>query len=366
MTGAPLSPSPTQPVPPLAPRRRSRRLACAFAVVAVLAVLAVALGGTVLYARSQLEAPAANHTTVVTVDVQKGETLDQLADQLQSKGVVRSAFFFRWFARFKGLADQLRVGRFRLDTGMGASAVIARLEGAPDVAVARITLPEGLTAKQMASVVEQSGVGVTADQYMAEVNNGSFSEPFLSGRPVGASLEGFLFPDTYDVPKGSTAHQIVQMQLDNFAKRAAPLLQSPPKGMNAYQVVIIASIVEREARFDDDRSKVASAIYNRIAQGMDLQVDATVQYGLGITTAPTDAQLKQDTPYNTYLHSGLPPTPISNASLASLQAAAQPAQTNFLFWVADGCGHNHYATTEAQHEQQNSQFLGSACPSQSP
>jgi UPF0755 protein len=347
-------------------RRRGRGLACAFLALALLAVLVVGGGGLVLYARTQLDPPQSSHAQTVSVEVKSGETLDQLADDLQAKGVVRNAFWFRWFARFKGLADRLHAGRFKLDSGMGASAVVARLEEAPDVTIVRVVLAEGLTARQMATRIGSSGVGVTADQYMAEVQNGSFSEPFLSGRPAGASLEGFLFPDTYAIPQGSTAHQVVQMQLDDFAKRTDSLLKSPPHGLSVYQLVVLASIVEREARFDDDRPKVASVLYNRLDQGMDLQVDASVLYGLGVFgRAPTSDELHKDTPYNTYLHSGLPPTPISNPGLASLQGAANPAQTGFLFYVSDGCGHNHYSTTQAQHEQQSAQYVNSPCPTPS-
>ena len=348
-------------------RRRGRGLACAFLGLGLFLVLVVGGGGLVLYARSQLEAPQPNHAEVVRVDVHSGETVDQLADDLAAKGLVRSAFWFSWFARFKSLGGQLHVGRFKLDRGMGASAVVARLEGAPDVNVTAVRFREGWTAAQMAAELGASGVGVTADQYMKEVASGSFNEPFLAGRPAGASLEGFLFPDTYDVPQGATAHQIVQMQLDNFARRAAALLQSPPPdGKNVYQMVIVASIVEREAKDAGDRPIVAGAIYNRLDAGMDLQTDATVTYGIGVTDrAPTADELKKDTPYNTYLHPGLPPTPIANPGLASLQAAATPAKTNYVFWVADGCGHNHYATTAAEHEQQVQRYLGSACPSPS-
>ena len=348
-------------------RRRGRGLACAFLVLALLAVVAVGGGGLVLYARGQLDAPAADHTHTVSVEVKPGETVDQLAAELESDGVIRSAFWFKWFARFKGLAEHLHAGRFKLDTGMGASAVVSRLEGAPDVTVIRVTLAEGLTAKQMAARIGAAGVGVTAAQYLAAEQNDSFDEPFLQGRPAGAGLEGYLFPDTYDIAKGTTAHQIVQMQLDDFARRAAPLLQTRPNGMTPYQVVVVASIIEREAQFSDDRPKVAGAIYNRLAAGMALQSDATVEYGLGIVgREPTPDEFKVDTPYNTYIHAGLTPTPISNPSLASLQAAVHPEKNSFLYWVADGCGHNHYATTEAQHEQQNAQFLDSPCPSPKP
>jgi UPF0755 protein len=341
-------------------------LVVAFALVAVLAVLIVVGGGLVLYGRSQLEAPAASHGAAVTVEVKSGETVDELASDLQTRGLIRSSFWFGWFARFKGLASNLRAGQFKLDSGMGASAVIQRLEGAPDVTVVKLVLAEGLTAQQMAQKVAAAGLGISAEQYMAEVNSGSFDEPFLAGRPTGASLEGFLFPDTYSVPAGTTAHQLVKMQLDDFGQRASALLAAPPHGLSAYQVVVMASVVEREARFDDDRPQVASVLYNRLAQNMLLQVDASVLYGLHVFgRSPTADELKVDTPYNTYLHSGLPPTPIANPGLASMQAAAHPATTQFLFYVSDACGHNHYSTTVSQHDQQAAKYLNSPCPSPS-
>jgi UPF0755 protein len=342
-------------------------LVIAFVVIAVVAVIGVAAGGVVLYGRSQLDAPASAHGTPVTVQVASGESVDQVAADLQNHGLIRSSFWFGWFAKFKGLGGSLHSGAFKLDSGMGASAIISRLSTAPDVQTVKITFTEGTTATQMAKKVADSGVGVTADQYLAEVRTGSFTASFLSGRPAGASLEGFLYPDTYQVPQGSTAHDIVQMQLDNFSHRIGTLLASPPHGLTGYQMVVLASIIESEARFDDDRAKVASAIYNRLGQKMALQSDATVAYGLGISgREPTAAEFKIDTPYNSYLHAGLTPTPVSNPGLPSLQAAAQPAQTPYLFWVADGCGHNHYAVTLSEHDQQVSRYLNSPCPSPTP
>ena len=346
------------------PRRRvGRGLVITFALLGVLLVLAIAGGGVALYGRSQLEAPAAAHGQPVEVEVHSGETVHELAVDLEKRGLIRSAFWFEWFARFKSLSANLRAGRFKLDRGMGASAVIGRLEGPPDVQLVRVVLPEGLTAAQMAKRVGDSGAGITADQYLAEVNTGQFDEPFLKGRPAGTSLEGFLFPDTYDVPKGATAHQLVQMQLDVFAKRAGALVAAPPHGLSPYQLVTVASMVEREAHFADDRPKVAAVVYNRLAQGMNLQVDATLLYGLHISGPLTDDQIHQDTPYNTYIHPGLPPTPIANPGVAALQAAAQPANVQFLFYVSDACGHNHYSTTVEQHNAAAATYLNSPCPS---
>jgi len=339
--------------------RRSRIL---LALVIAVVVLAVGAGGTALYARAQLEAPAAAHGTAVTIDVPEGETLDGLVDDLQSHDLVRSAFWFRWYARVRGLGSRLRAGRYRLDTGMGASAVVARLEMPPDARTVKLVIPEGLTAVQIGERVQSDGLGIAATAYLGEERTGHFSDGFLDGRPAGAPLEGMLFPDTYQVPIGATSHDVVAQQLQAFMAKALPVLAGPPKGFTAYQVLVVASIVEREARLAADRPMVAGVLYNRLARGMDLQVDASVIYGLGVTDrAPTADELKHDTPYNTYLHPGLPPTPISNPGLASLEAAAHPAASAYLFYVSDGCGHNHYSSTAAEHDALVQQYLNSPC-----
>jgi UPF0755 protein len=205
-------------------------------------------------------------------------------------------------------------------------------------------------------------VGVKAADYLNEVTKGSFTASYLNGKPAQSSIEGFLFPDTYDIPVGASAHDVVQMQLDTFTRKVAPLLATLPKGFTAYQVAIMASIVEREARFDPDRPLVAGVLYNRLAQGMLLQVDASVVYGLGkVGQNPSGDDLQQDTPYNTYLHMGLPPTPIANPGEAAIRAAVQPSATDFLFYVSDGCGHNHYSKTVAEHDQAVAMYVGKPC-----
>lgn len=342
--------------------RRSRRSRILIALGIAIVVLVAGAGGTALYARAQLEAPASAHGTAVTVDVGEGESLDGVVADLQSHGLVRSSFWFRWYARLRGLGSQLRAGRYRLDTGMGASAVVARLEMPPDARTVKLVIPEGLTAAQIAQRVQSDGLGIASSAYLGEERTGHFSDGFLDGRPAGAPLEGMLFPDTYQVPIGATAHDVVSQQLEAFMSKALPTLATPPKGFTPYQVLVVASIVEREARLPADRPMVAGVLYNRLARGMDLQVDASVIYGLGVTDrAPTADELKRDTPYNTYLHPGLPPTPISNPGLASLQAAAHPTPSAFLFYVSDGCGHNHYSSTAAEHDALVQQYLNSPC-----
>jgi UPF0755 protein len=154
------------------------------------------------------------------------------------------------------------------------------------------------------------------------------------------------------------------MQLDDFGRRVVPLL--PSGAAQAYAVLTIASIIEREADLSVDYPQVASVIDNRLADGMDLQLDSTVVYGLHLVgQVMTSADEAIDTPYNTYMNPGLAPTPISNPGLATLQGALNPASTDYLYYVTDSCGHNHYSVTEAQHEQQVQEYLDS-CPESSP
>jgi UPF0755 protein len=342
-------------------RGQAGRTGVVFAIVGVVVLLAVLAGGTLLYARTQLDPPASTAEADVTIAVRAGEPVDTVVADLSSHGLIRSSFWFGWFARFQGLQSKLVAGNFVLNDAMSASYIVQRLEGPPQVTVHQLVLAEGLNAAQMGARVAAAGLGITADQYSAEVQHGSFSEPFVAGRPAGASLEGFLFPDTYAVPDHATAHDVVQMQLADFANKAAPLLAglSPQQ---VYATVTTASIIEREAKFADDRPMVASVIANRLAAGMRLQVDATVLYGLGLTSGSlTPDQLAQDTPYNSYLHAGLPPTPIANPGVSSISGAAHPATTSYLFYISDCAGHNHYSVTEQQHEQQIQQYLSKPC-----
>jgi len=319
-------------------------------------------GSALLYGRTQLAAPSATHDQVQRVAVRQGETTDQLANDLAGRGLIRSALWFRLYARYKGLGAHLESGTFDLDRGMGASAIIARLAGAPQPGSHRVILAEGLTSAQMGSKLEAAGTGITAADYLREVRTGKFSASFLEGRPAGASLEGFLFPDTFVVAPGTSAHAFVQQQLDDFARHGLPALAGSKTALSTYQLVVLASLVEREARLDVDRPKVAGVIINRLSAHMLLQVDASVTFGLGISgREPTAAEKLQDTPFNTYLHPGLPPEPISNPGQASLRAAAQPSASPDLFYVSDGCGRNHYAVTEAEHERNVARYLGRPC-----
>lgn len=196
---------------------------------------------------------------------------------------------------------------------------------------------------------------------MAEVDHGSFNQPFLHDLPAGAPLEGFLFPDTFDLPATATAHDLIALQLNDFEAKAVPVLTSAH--LTAYQTVTVASILSREVRYPADLAPVSGVIANRLAAGQDLQLDSTVFYGLGITNEPTltPAELAKDTPYNTYIHSGLPPTPIANPGVADLTAAAHPATTAALYFITDCSGHLHLSNTFAEQQVAIATYLSHGC-----
>jgi UPF0755 protein len=329
------------------------------AVVGVVTVLAASGGGLFLYSKNQLAPVTTFHPSPITVNVTAGETVDQLSQQLAAAHLIKSSFWFAWDARLEGL--KLHPGQFLVDSGMGASAIIAKFAGAADIPTTSLTLVPGWTADQMATQVAKTISGIAKAQYVQEVNSGQFSESFLTMKPSSASLEGFLFADTYTTPLNWTAHQIVDRQLQTFAAKAQSHLQTKT-ALTPYGVLVLASMVEREAKFQEDRALVAGVLMNRLSIGMALETDSTVLYGLGITgQSPTPDQLKIDTQYNSYLHTGLPPTPIDSPSVASIDAAASPATTGYMYFVSDDCGHMHFSTTFAQHTQAIAQYIGKIC-----
>jgi len=337
---------------------REHRTGCILAFIAVIALVVVSGVGLFLYGRTELE-PAATSGATVAFEVSPGEGVDQVTQDLNAQHLVKSSSWFGVYASLRGLNSHLHPGIFNLSPAMGASEIINVLEGDPSVQTHKLVVTEGMRATDIASAVAALNIGVSAPQYMTEVTSGKFTESFLSMRPAGASLEGFLFPDTYEIPQGSTAHDIVEMQLEDFAAKAEPLLE----GNHApYDILTIASIVEREAKFAVDRPQVAAVIDNRLAIGKNLEIDTTVLYGLNANNAVlSESQLATDTAYNTYIHSGLPPTPISNPGVDSIEAALHPAAVQYLYYVSDGCGHIHYSVTAADHQTQVQQYVGVPC-----
>jgi UPF0755 protein len=330
-------------------------------LVVVLLLAGIGYAGSQGYdwINNQVQAPMSARSQPVTIHIDEGESPDQIAQDLKDKGLVRNKDVFVYYMRYTGARSRLQAGDFILNRNMSMAQITDVLQSAKPSQVA-VRLPEGFTLQQMAAEAEKDGLGKAAS-YVAAATDSSWDYAFLKERPAKMTLEGFLFPDTYLLDRSAAPRDLVKKQLDRFDQvftpdmrvQAAQATASRP-AESVYNIVILASIVEREANKAPDRPRVCSVYYNRLAEGTLLQVDATVLYGQGKTTGQPD--ISSDTPYNTYIHKGLPPGPISNPGLPAIQACLNPEKTDFKFYFTDPKGVTHFQRTGTEFEQQKQQY----------
>jgi len=321
--------------------KRSRRAPIVFLLGAVLVAIAATYWYAIYGDRSRPQRPQ-------EVVIARGATLDDVAAQLVSDGVIGNALTFRILAKWRGEEAAIRAGEYRFTPHATQSQVLRELVTGGAQVAAWVTIPEGFTAAQIAQRLQAAGAGPSAEL------ESTFARATVVVDGVRSkSLEGFLFPSTYLVPLGDSPGQIAAIFTSEFfkelpagaASRARALQVSVP------QAVTVASLVEREAKSESDRPKIAAVIYNRLRLGMPLQVDATIEYALRRHKAALSfADLRIDSPYNSYLHAGLPPTPIANPGLPSLRAALAPAKSDDLYYVYCGNGRHVFAKTLAEHQ----------------
>lgn len=273
----------------------------------------------------------------VTFEVAQGAPASQIARDLATAGVVSSASAFDRVVREQRASDRLQAGTYDLETGMDPEEVLETLIAGPPRETYLLTVVEGLTTgKMLESISRQTGIEFEA--LATPLLDGTLTSGLMSDPPEGLQdWEGLLFPDTYEFHLDATAIEIVGLLAATAESRVGDIDWSglEARDLTPYQGVVIASLIEREALLDEDRPLVASVIFNRLASGMNLQLDATVVYALGGLPdgGLTLADLEFDSPYNTYRYPGLPPTPIAGVGLASLRAVAQPASTDYLFFM---------------------------------
>ncbi len=343
------APRPAAP-PAMKPPRPRRRLGRRAAAI-VLLTLIVAIGW---FLNALYQPFAGDGSGRVAVKIAHGATVGEIGDVLEERGVVDSSFYFRLRAKLSGKGDDIKSGAFTLKRGMSYMAALDALAKNPaPPPVLRVTIPEGRSRAEAAPLIRQDGV--TGNYVRASRAIKGF-DPHRYGAPKGASLEGFLFPATYELKRGATARQLVAQQLIAFKQNLAgiDLRYARRKNLTTYDVLVIASMVEREVAVAKERPLVAAVIYNRLHAGMFLGIDATLRFGLHNWTHPLKvSELQSDNPYNTRNHMGLPPGPIGSPGLASLKAAAHPAKVGYLYYVVKPgtCGQHAFSSTDAQFER---------------
>ena len=330
------------------PSRLTRRGRIVFGTLAVLLLVGLGAG---LWVLRQVN-PGGGPGEKVAVDVVPGTSLAGVADRLEDKGVITSARIFRVYLKLKGGPETVQAGEYELRTNLSMGDARAALRRGPSIKFDKLTIPEGLTLDQIADRVGALA-GRNRDRFLAAARSGAVRSKWQP--PGHTNLEGLLFPDTYLVTDKEDDTAILRRLVGRFDQVADEVglgAAAGPTGLGPYQLIVAASLVESEAKVKEDRSLIASVISNRLQKGMKLQIDATVLYALGEhKDRVLYKDLEVDSPYNTYKIDGLPPTPISAAGKASLEAMLHPADTTYLYYVlSDKNGKHAFATTASEFE----------------
>jgi UPF0755 protein len=277
------------------------------------------------------------------VTVPEGASASEVADLLSKDDVVSNSTLFEWRLKLAGKTDQILPGRYVLAHKMSYSAAIDKLTSSGGQVT--VTIPEGEDRTQIAATIKDLGL---SGDYLAATRNFKGFDPNRYGASNPKSLEGFLFPATYQLDPGANVDQLVSEQLQAFKQNLSGvnLSYAKSKNLTVYDVLTIASMIDKEVMIPSERPLVAAVIYNRLSRGMPLGIDATTRFEFhNYTGEITESQLKSPSPYNTRLNAGLPPTPIGNPGLAAIQAAAHPAKVNYIYYVLNGDGSGHHCFT---------------------
>ena len=304
--------------------RQSRLLKWTVWGVMGLVLVMILIAGWVGWWYLERVKPEGEVSEAVPFTVLAGDNVDTLAARLQQEGFVEDASVFTWYVeRHGGL--EIVPGYYQLRHNDHVGNVLGRLRTPPDQTFGKVTFPEGFTVEQMADRLAEDLPRLNAEAFLAAANSPAVTSKY---RPADVtSMEGLLFPDTYQVSNADNEAQVVERMttlMERVATQEDLDTKSAILGITPYQALVIASMIEKEAKLDVDRPKIARVIFNRLLFGMPLQIDATVYYGQD-RTIPFPELREIDTPYNSYLHTGLPPTPIANPGRASIQAALNPA-----------------------------------------
>lgn len=298
----------------------------------------------------------AGNTTKTVFKVEQNSSLDVIATNLKDRGLINDTNLFVFYAKFGPSKGSLKPGVYLISPSMSLAS-IADTFGSGRIATKKVTFQEGLTIDGMARKWAREGLGAAQDFVDASKQQNQYNQAFLQYRSNKASLEGYLFPDTYNVVISTSSSDQINTMLNSFEDQVLPRLDSSYKNSTKLNdLIILASIVEKEANTTTDRKLVAGVFYNRLAKGMKLESDVTVNYATGKSeTSAQDTTIAS--PYNTYKVIGLPIGPICNPGLDAILATANPTATNYYYFIADRSGIVHFAETYQQHLQNIEKYL---------
>ncbi len=292
-------------------------------------------------------------TSIIEISVEQGDSASTIAKKLVEADLVASEFAFSQYIHENEIENELQPGNYKLSRSMNLETIINKMTVVGEQReIVSVTIPEGYENREILALLEENGI-VKADELATELENGKYDYQFLKNIDRKYQLEGFLFPDTYEFFKDSTPQEVIVKFLDNFASKFTEedLKKAESLEMSLNDILALASIIEREAVRDDERALISGVFYNRINAGMKLQSCATVQYILEERKELSYDDMAIDSPYNTYVNEGLPPSPIANPGISSIKAALYPEKTDYVFFVAkrDGTYGHYFAVTYEEH-----------------
>jgi UPF0755 protein len=308
--------------------------------------LLIAYGVVVVVARPVSTSPGTSHSIVI----EPGMSAQDIGELLFNKGLIKNVLVFRIAAKIEGMENSLQAGEYEFTQDMTVQKIVSMLAKGETV-YRLLVIPEGYTVEQVADLIEKNHLGSAAKFKALARNYAPF--PYMeTNEQVTYKAEGFLFPETYRISKGTNEEQILAILVAQFDKQLMEAMRkkAPETGLSVRQTVILASLIEKEAKMEKDRPVIAAAFLNRLKKDMPLQSCATIQYILGYPKPElTVKDTEISSPYNTYQNMGLPPGPVANPGLASLNAALLPAETDYLYFVADANGSHIFSRTYEQH-----------------
>ena len=339
--------------------RRSQLNQTGFIALIIVAVFAFLIVCSGIWYGSELR-PVSNDKQTVSFTVKEGSSLSEIATELQSQHLIRSSSALKIYLHFKRQAGKLQAGTYNLSPSQSAPSIVASLTQGR-VASTLVTILPGRRIDQVRSDLIKAGFAPNEVDIALDPNE-YIDEPILTIKPAGIlTLEGMLWPDSFQKGPDTKPQDIIRQSLKEMAKHYTPDIQTAiaSHGLNAYQGLILASVVEQEVSKSSDQPQVAQVFFTRLQKGMKLGSDVTARYGA--ISAGLEPSLTYDSAYNTLIHTGLPPTPISTVNSNSLQAVAHPASTNWLYFVTGDDGTTYFSTTFEQHEAYTQQYCKKLC-----
>jgi len=317
-------------------------------------------GGLARAGIAAIDGPAGSSTSPVPFTVRTGDSASEVGRRLEQEKLIRSGLLFRLLVSYRRVGSELVAGDYELSPSMRMDEIVDKFRRG-EVATVRFTVPEGLRGEEIAEIVASNGFA-SREEFLRTFRQSRFNYGFLADRPADSALEGYLFPDTYSVSPRLSAEGVIDVMLRNFGAHYSPDMKNraAAMGLSTYQVVTLASIVEREAVLPAERPVIAGVLLNRLRDGMPLETDPTVQYALGSQPSSRGSDgywkrnlsmkdLEVDSPYNTYRNKGLPPGPIANPGLAAMVAVLNPTVTDYYFFVAKNDGSHAFSKTMDEH-----------------